>query len=80
MSEDRYDLRYDPNDVGGNLIVECWLSHSPRAHDQNLHLQPADVVMVGDDEEAPLLARVVHRQDNRVWVQLQLPSPTHAVA
>ena len=22
-----YDLTYDPNEVGGDMVVECWISH-----------------------------------------------------
>lgn len=80
VSPERYDLRYDPNEVGPDLVVECWMSHSPRAHDHAFDPQPADIVMVGDDEEPPLAGRVVRRDRNRVWVQLHLPSSSHAVA
>jgi hypothetical protein len=77
---DRYDLRYDPNGVGPDLVVECWISHGPRAQDETFDPEPGDMLMVGDDEEAPLPARVVRRDGNRVWVQLQLPGASHAVA
>ena len=80
MTDERYDLTYDPNEVGGDLVVECWLSHSPRANDSDFDPQPADIVTVGDDEERPLRGRVVRRDGNRVWVQLELAAATHAVA
>ncbi|HXR23425.1 MAG TPA: hypothetical protein VN786_12785 [Acidimicrobiales bacterium] len=80
MADERYDLTYDPNEVGGDLVVECWLSHSPRANDADFDPQPADIVTVGDDEERPLRGRVVRRDGNRVWVQLELAAATHAVA
>jgi hypothetical protein len=80
VADERYDLCYDPNEVGGDLVVECWLSHSPRANDPGFDPQPADIVSVGDDEEPPLRARVVRRDGNRVWVQLELPAAAHAVA
>jgi hypothetical protein len=80
VADERYDLCYDPNEVGGDLVVECWLSHSPRVNDPGFDPQPADIVSVGDDEEPPLRARVVRRDGNRVWVQLELPAAAHAVA
>jgi hypothetical protein len=80
VSPDRYDLQYDPNEVGPDLVVECWISHGPRAHDHEFDPQPADIVTVGDDEEPPLPGRIVRRDGNRVWVQLQLPVSAHAVA
>lgn len=80
MTQEGYDLRYDPNEVGGDLVVECWISHSPRAHDVSFDPQAADLVTVGDDEEPPLRGRVVRRDGNRVWVQLDLAARSHAVA
>jgi hypothetical protein len=80
VADERYDLTYDPNEVGGDLVVECWISHSPRANDVDFDPQPADIVTVGDDEERPLRGRVVRRDGNRVWVQLELSTATHAVA
>ncbi len=52
-----YDLWFDPNQVGGDLVVECWISHGPRADDQGFDPQPGDTVFIGDDDEAPLSAR-----------------------
>ena len=80
MTQEGYDLRYDPNEVAGDLVVECWISHSPRAHDASFDPKVADLVIVGDDEEPPLQGRVVRRDGNRVWVQLDLASRSHAVA
>jgi hypothetical protein len=80
VDEEGYDLRYDPNEVGGDLVVECWISHSPRADDPNFDPQPADEVTLGDDEELPLRGRVVRRDGNQVWVQIRLPEVAHAVA
>lgn len=68
-----YDLSFDPNDVGPDLVVECWISHSPRAGDDTFDPQPGDVLKAGDDEGEPLKGRVVRRDGNRVWVQLELP-------
>lgn len=67
-----YDLWYDANTVGADLVVETWISHGPRAHDTSFDPQPGDWVLLGDDEEAPLQARVVRREANRVWAQIAL--------
>ena len=72
VSDDPYDLWYDANTVGGDLVVECWISHGPRADDDQFDPQPGDWVRVGDDEELPLRARVIRRDGNRVWTQIQL--------
>jgi hypothetical protein len=78
--DDPYDLSYDPNEVGPDLVVECWIPNSPRADDAAFDPAPGDTVTIGDDDEPPLSARVVRRADNRVWVQVELPDSTHAVA
>lgn len=75
-----YDLWYDPNAVGGDLVVEAWISHGPRAGDTGFDPQPGDWLRAGDDEESPLAARVVRRDGDRVWVQLQLVLNANAVA
>jgi hypothetical protein len=75
-----YDLSYDPNEVGPDLAVECWIPNSPRVRDTTFDPAPGDTVIIGDDDEPPLSARVVRRAGNRVWVQVQLPDSTHAVA
>lgn len=80
MESRRYDLSFDPNEVGPDLVVECWISQSPRAGDGAFDPQPGDTVAVGDDEGPPLQARVTRRDGNRVWVQVQLPPATDAVA
>ena len=72
MTSDAYDLRYDPNGVGADLVVETWISHSPRKNDTTFDPQPGDWLVVGDDEESPVRSRVVRREGNRVWVQLNL--------
>jgi hypothetical protein len=53
MALTAYDLRYDPNGVGGDLVVETWISHGSRANDPSFDPQPGDRVLVGDDEESP---------------------------
>jgi hypothetical protein len=80
MSGLTYDLSFDPNEVGPDLVVECWISQSPRADDPGFDPQPGDTLTVGDDEELPLRGRVTRRDGNRVWVQVQLPGAGHAVA
>ena len=75
-----YDLAYDPNEVGADLVVECWISQSPRAGDTDFDPQPGDWVSAGDDEEPPLRGRVIRRDGDRVWIQLQLARATDAVA
>ncbi|MCA1844668.1 MAG: hypothetical protein LC792_16040 [Actinobacteria bacterium] len=75
-----YDLVYDPNDVGADMVVECWISQSPHARDADFDPQPGDWIRAGDDEEPPLRGRVTRRDGDRVWIQLQLPRATDAVA
>ncbi|HUP68222.1 MAG TPA: hypothetical protein VM142_00230 [Acidimicrobiales bacterium] len=80
MADYPYDLTYDPNEVGPDLIVECWIPRGPRSVDPVFNPTPGDRVTIGDDEEAPLPARVVRRDGDRVWVQVLLPDMSHAVA
>lgn len=47
-------------------------SHGPRAEDPSFDPQLGDWLTIGDDEEPPLRARVVRRDTNLVWVQLDL--------
>jgi hypothetical protein len=75
-----YDLWYDATSVGPDLVVECWISHGPRADDSTFDPQPGDHLTVGDDEEPPLRARVVRRQSDRVAVQVLIADDSHAVA
>lgn len=75
-----YDLWYDATTVGADLVVECWISHGPRADDPTFDPRPGDGVSVGDDEEAPFRARVVRRDGDRVAVQVELADASHAVA
>ncbi len=75
-----YDLWYDATSVGPDLVVDCWISHGPRATDPTFDPHPGDFVLVGDDEEPPLRARVVRREGDRIAVQVQLAGTSHAVA
>jgi len=80
MSERSYDLWFDPNSVGGDLIAQCWISHGPRADDAGFDPRPDDEVTVGDDDEPPLPARVVQREGDRVWVRIRLADDDVAIA
>jgi hypothetical protein len=75
-----YDLWFDPTSVGADLVVETWISHGPRANDSSFDPQPGDWVTVGDDDENPLPARVIRRDANRVWTQINIPNRHTAVA
>lgn len=75
-----YDLRYEPTDVGADMVVECWISHGPRRDDQSFAPVVGEFLMIGDDELAARPARVIGRDGNRVWVQLALPQDASAVA
>ena len=72
MNTAAYDLWYDANSVGADLVVETWISHGPRSDDPSFAPHPGDWILVGDDEEPPCRARVVRRDGNRVWTQLDL--------
>lgn len=75
-----YDLWYDANSVGADLVVLCWISHGPRYDDAQFDPRPGSVVMIGDDEEPPLRARVIRRDGDRVAVQVQMAAASPAVA
>jgi hypothetical protein len=75
-----FDLWFDPNAVGADLVVECWISHGPRAEDPSFDPQPGDWLLAGDEGESPVKARVTRREGNRVWLQLGVPSVGNAVA
>lgn len=75
-----YDLRYDPTDVGADMVVECWISHGPRRDDQSFDPVVGEFLLIGDDELEARQARVIGRDGNRVWVQLALPRHASAVA
>ncbi len=75
-----FDLRYDPNEVGADMVVECWISHGPRSDDGSFQPVVGDWLWVGDDEVPPRRARVTKRDDNRVWVQMQLAHLADSVA
>ncbi len=80
VASSTYDLWYDATSVGPDLVVECWISHGPRAGDPAFNPQPGDFVLVGDTEEPPLRARVIRRHGDRVGVQVQLGAESVEVA
>lgn len=71
---------FDPNSDGGDMVVECWMSHGPRADDATFDPAPGDWLTVGDGDEPRLQARVVRRQGDRVSVQIQLSDSKAAIA
>jgi len=62
------------------MVAECWISHGPRAGDADFDPAPGDWLTVGDGDEAPLRARVIKRQGDRVSVQTELSFSSAAVA
>ena len=68
------DLSYDPNEIGPDCVVECWISHGPRADDPTFDPQPGQIVLLIDDDDEPLRGRVFHREGNIVSVQVILPA------
>lgn len=77
MDGPSYDLWFDPNAVDRDLMVECWISHGPRAEDPSFDPRTGDEVLVSDDEEQPSLATVIRRESNRVWVRIHVA--THSL-
>jgi hypothetical protein len=75
-----YDLKYDPNEVGADMVVECWISQGPRAGDAAFDPQAGDWIRAGDDELQPRDARVVRRDADRVSIQMDVARRNHAVA
>lgn len=80
MADPAFDLWFDPNTVGADLVVETWISHGPRRDDPGFDPKPGDGVLVGDDDDEPLAARVIGRDADRVTVRVELPSSANAVA
>ena len=76
----RYDLWFDVNSVAGDMGAECWISHGPRADDADFDPAPGDWLTAGDGDEAPLRARVIKRQGDRVSVKIELSSSDATVA
>jgi hypothetical protein len=74
MPDTPYDLTYDPNEIGVDLVVGCHISRGPRGDDPSFDPQVGDWIFVGDDEEEPLRARTIRRDGDRVWVQVQIPN------
>lgn len=80
MAADAYDLWFDANTVDADLVVLCWIPHGPRKDDPSFDPQPGNHVHVGDDDEAPLRARVIRRDGDQVAVQVELAQTAPAVA
>ena len=80
VATELYDLWFDPNSAGGDMVVECWISHGPRANDPDFAPVPGDWLMVGDGDEVPLRARVIKHSGDRVSVRIQLGAESAAVA
>ena len=69
----RADLVFDPNDVGPDCVVECWISQGPRADDSSFDPCHGDRVTLVDEDRETLRGRVASRDGNRVWVQVEIP-------
>jgi hypothetical protein len=67
------DLVFDPNDVGPDCVVECWISQGPRANDPSFDPRSGDRVTLVDEDGETLRGRVTSRDGNRVWVQVEIP-------
>ena len=80
MADESYDLWYDPNTVGADLVALCWIAHGTRSADESFSPVAGDAVLVGDGEEPALSARVIKREGDRVWAQLHLLDGAAAVA
>jgi hypothetical protein len=76
----RADLTYDPNEVGADCVVECWISQGSRAIDPDFDPQPGTLVTLVDDDEFVRRGRVIRRAGNRVWVQVDIPGLLSASA
>lgn len=74
------DLMFDPNDVGSDCVVECWISQGPRSADPAFDPCPGDRVSLIDEDEQALAGRVTSRDGNRVWVQVEVPGLLSATA
>jgi hypothetical protein len=69
----RADLTFDPNEVGADCVVECWISQGPRANDASFDPLPGERVTLVDDDGESARGRVTSRDGNRVWVQVEIP-------
>lgn len=67
------DLMFDPNDVGPDCVVECWISQGPRATDPTFDPHAGDRVTLVDEDGETLAGRVTRRDGNGVWVQVDIP-------
>jgi len=60
----------DATSVNAELVVETWVSHGPLASDPAFDPRAGEWVVVGDDDEPPIGGRILRRDGNKVWVQL----------
>ena len=67
------NLVFDPNDVGPDCGVDCWIAQGPRANDGSFDPGPGARVTVIDQDGEIVTGRAVGYEDNRVWVQVHLP-------
>jgi hypothetical protein len=74
------DLWFDPNAVDDTLVVECWISHGPRAGDSGFDPSPGDWVTLDDGDGEPLRGSVLSRAGDRLTVRLELGNSDSAVA
>lgn len=80
VSDSTYDLWFDANAVDGEMVVDCWISHGPRAVDERFDPRPGDLLTIGDGEEPPIPGRVLARDGDRVTVRVDLGTQGTAVA
>ena len=74
------DLWFDPNAVDDSLVVECWISHGPRASDAGFDPSPGDRVTLDDGDGEPLRGSVLSRAGDRLTVRLDLGNSDAVVA
>lgn len=67
------DLIYDPNEVGGDLVVACLISQGPRADDPSFDPRAGDALVATDVDGEDLRASVVRRDGDKVWIRLDVP-------
>lgn len=67
-----YDLWYDANTVGADLVVETSLNRGPRANDASFDPGPGGWVLLGDDHGPPMRAQVTWRDGDRLRARISL--------
>ena len=74
------DLWFDPNAVGDDMVVDCWISNGPRAEDAGFDPSPGDWLVLDDGDDAPVRAYVIARSGDRVSVRVDLAGGSSALA